>query len=296
MQGQRLHKTVKWLGEKSSFYREKLAAAGIEPETIREVRDVQKLPFTERGDLLRAPFDFLTLPMSTLLRLQRDSSASLLHMYTNGDIAQNVELMSRALVAAGVLRVSVVGLLGDLSRSCLLDLQYALEVLGTAVIPLGSDAVRAAELLDLIGADTVAGTEQSLQDFQVYLKRAGRNWQDWPLQRLVCLRQGGKAPAAALGDGLACYTIFASDFPGGAWMYSCGQGEGCHLAEDRFLAEIVDFDDGSVIEDTMRPGELVVTTLTAEAAPVLRLRTGERVCRLPGACACGRTLQRLARA
>ena len=109
LQLERLKKAVKWAAEKSAFYQQRFQAAGVCSEDIRELSDIRKLPFLTPLDLRQATaMDRLTMPMSSVLRvsyLKQVNSEHLL-LYSNGDIAHNVEMMARALVAGGVTKAS----------------------------------------------------------------------------------------------------------------------------------------------------------------------------------------------
>ena len=151
LQLERLQKAVKWAGEKSGFYRDVFAKVGVSAADIQALSDIRKLPFVTPLDLRsRDVYDRLTLPLSGVLRFsyQEQPAGEFLQLYTSGDVAHNVEMMLRGLVAAGVNRTSVVGVQGDLSDSRLLDVQYALEMLGAAVVPLGTDYRRWLHLMD----------------------------------------------------------------------------------------------------------------------------------------------------
>lgn len=297
LQLQRLQKTLKWACEKSSLYSGRLQEAGISAQTVQRLADIQRIPFTEKEELQQHAAEFLTLPMSAVMRISRSEAAGngVLHMYTNGDIGKNIEHMTRALAAAGIMRASIVGLLGDLSDSRLLDVQYAAELLGAAVVPLGCPSAKAAELLGGTGIDTLLADEQSLTEMGEFLAGRGKTAADYPLLRILCLRdelQEGSVPGEAFWNTAVLYPLYSPVLLGSLLLFSCGH-EGLHGAEDMYYMEIIEPDSGRVIEGDEEVGELVVTTLTAEAMPVLRLRTGQRVRRLLSPCACGRTQLRL---
>ena len=141
LQLQRLKKTIAWAYEKSGIYKRKFDAAGVTPDDLRTLDDISKFPFTTERELQEhSPHEFLTLPFSAISRISLwEHPTPIIRMYTARDIACNVEMMTRSLVAADITRASVVGVLGDLADSSLMDTQYALEVLGTTVVPLGTE-------------------------------------------------------------------------------------------------------------------------------------------------------------
>ncbi len=297
LQLQRLQKTLKWVCEKSSFYRGPLQEAGISPQTVQQLEDIQRLPFTEATLVQQKAKEVLTLPMSALMRISRNEAAEkcVLHMYTNGDIAKNIEFMTRALAAAGIMRASVVGLSGNLSDSRLLDVQYAAELLGATVVSLGPPSSKAVSLWESMGIDTLIADEQSIFTLNRILAEQEKTAIASPLLRILCLMdvlRDHSVTNQIFGRKLRVYPLLSPLLLGGLLLFSCGQ-DGLHGAEDMYYMEIVEPGSSRVIEGSDRAGELVVTTLAAEAMPVLRLRTGQCARRLPSPCACGRTQLRL---
>src|SRR5574344_1183516 len=149
LQMKRLLKTIDWAFSRSPFYREKFQTAGISPQDVASIADIPRLPFTCTKELQQASMhDFLTVPLSSVARVSLwEHPWPIIKAYTTQDIGHNVELMTRSLVAADITRASVVGILGDLADSGLADIQYALELVGAAVVPLSTDYDRAMKLL-----------------------------------------------------------------------------------------------------------------------------------------------------
>ena len=226
LQLERLRKVIAWAYDKSAFYQRTFQTHGVKPEDIQSLADVSKLPFLTRDELIGKEFELLTLPLSSIVRISR--VGCLKKFYTRGDIRNNVEMMIRALMAADILRGSVVGIVGDLSDSRLLDALYALESIG-ATVALNED----------FKAETVITLAEDTLTYKNF-----------------------KLPAP----------------PEGNLFYQCNFG--CHVHEDNFLAEIVS-------------GELVITTLTAQALPLIRYRTGRRAKKICEPCPCGRTFTRI---
>ena len=226
LQLERLRKIIAWTYDKSAFYQRTFQANAVKPEDIQSLADVSKLPLMTRDELVGNEFELLTLPLSSVVRISR--VGWLTRLCTRGDIRNNVEMMIRALMAANILRGSVVGIGGDLSDSRLLDVLYALESIGATVALNESHSV---ETVITLAEDTL-----TYKNF--------------------------KLPAP----------------PEGNLFYQCNFG--CHVHEDNFLAEIVS-------------GELVITTLTAQALPLIRYRTGRTAKKICEPCPCGRTFTRI---
>ena len=230
LQLERLKKIVAWAYEKSLFYQKSFRKHNVKPEDIQTLADVDKLPLLTKEDFRGNESDFLTLPLSSVLRVSQFDGVT--KFYTRGDIRNNVEMLIRSFMAANILRGSIVGIAGDLSDGRLLDALYALESIGATVV-FGKN----------FGVDmTVRITENFLtyKDFKLF------------------------APPEIGHAGLFC---------------SCEFGR--HVQEDNFLIETLD-------------GELVITTLTAQAMPLIRYRTGQAVKTIDVPCPCGRTFTRIA--
>lgn len=226
LQLERLKKIIAWAYEKSAHYQKTFQAHDVKPEDVQSLADISKLPFLTRDELFGNELEFLTLPLSSVLRISR--VGQLTRLCTRGDIRNNVEMMIRALMAADIFRGSVVGIGGDLSDSRLLDVLYALESIGATVALNESHSV---ETVITLAEDTL-----TYKNF--------------------------KLPAP----------------PEGNLFYQCGFG--CHVHEDNFLVEIVS-------------DELIITTLTAQALPLIRYRTGRTAKKICEPCPCGRSFIRL---
>ena len=302
LQLERLQKLVAWVAEKSFFYQEKFQAAGIRPGDIQSLEDVEKLPFLTLSELHQVEaMNLLTLPLSSILRFNyvQESSGELTKLYTNGDVAHNVEMMTRCLVAAGIHKASVVGLQGEMSDSRLLDIQYALEVVGATTVPLGMGYKHWLRLLEIVGIDTLISTPQLIMQLIIQLQAAGKNIVDYPISRILCLNlaniQNPLQQHIQERTHTKVFNLYAPPEIGAAGMlFQCSAHMGQHVQEDYFYTEIIEFSSGKPVQEDNRMGELVVTTLAAEAMPLIRYRTGQAVSRITDTCECGRTLMRIA--
>ena len=297
LQSERLKKTVRWAKDKSAFYRERLS--DISPEEITRPEDAGRLPFTTKADLVKtSPFDFLTMPMSGLLRItQRGGSEPVTKMYSPTDVANNVEMALRALRAAGVNRTSVVGVLGDTSGGALLDFQYAAEMLGALTIPLGENLRQDLEIIDLVGVDTLIAGQQHVMKLIVEVQTWGKEPSELTLQRVFCVYDAIQNPMKRhILDRLQVqvYGLYdAAELGTAGMLHACSTHVGAHVQEDMYLTEVVEFGAETPIKEAGRMGELVVSTLVAEAMPILRYRTGQAVMRILEPCACGSKRMRL---
>ncbi|WP_297963767.1 phenylacetate--CoA ligase family protein [uncultured Anaerovibrio sp.] len=295
-----LIKRVEWASEKSGYYQRAFEEAGVTPGDIKTLADIAKLPFMERSVLKETSiFDMLTLPLSGVLRISRQGDAeTFIKMYTSGDIARQLEMMTRVLVAYGINDTTVVGLLGEASDSRLMDVQYALEGMGASVMLMGSNMDNIVELMTSCHVDVLISDFRLVTQLIVKLQANGENAQDLYLPTIVCLEETLHNPMRAYLErrmNVNTNTVYNSPGFGCAGiMYQCPVDKGFHIQEDFFYPEIVEFGGSQVITEPHRVGELVLTSLSNEAMPIFRLRTGHAVLRLDGECKCGRTMMRVA--
>lgn len=302
LQWERLQRVVKWAYSKSHFYQQTFRSVGVTPEDIRELSDIRKLPFLTPVSLHRIDaLDMLTTPLSSVLRFNHmmEVTGEVTKLYTNGDIAHHVDMMTRCLVAADITNASVVGLQGDLSDSRILDIQYALEHVGATVVPFGSDYRHWLRLMEIVGMDTLISTPQLIMQLIIQLQASGKNIIDYPITKIICINptniQNPLQQHIQERTKTKVYNLYAPPEIGCAGMlYQCEEHSGQHVQEDFFYVEILKFDSAEPILEDDRMGELVVTTLAAEAMPLIRYRTGQAVRRMGDSCQCGRTLMRVA--
>ncbi len=297
-----LRQQVKWAGEKSSFYKERFAAAGVTWQDIETLDDIRKLPFLTISDLhqAQAAMDIVTLPLSGMLRYSHFQleADEITHLYTPGDVAADVEMMRRALVAAGVTRASTLGVMGDMADSRLLDVQYAAEQLGAMVIPFGTSEKQQLWYMEHVSIDVLIGTAQHIMQLIIHMQAMGHDIASCPLAKIICLNSNGiQNPLQShikTRTRTEVYSLYASAELGLAGvLYPCEAHSGQHVQEDFYYPEIISFQGNEPIEEADVMGELVVTTLQAEAMPMIRYRTGQAVSLSEDQCSCGRTLRRV---
>lgn len=294
LQGQKLSKAVRWAQEKTAFFHESLARQGVSYTDIETAEDIRKLPFLTFNQLHAVPMlDFSTMPLSSMLRLSalRGRKGALTRLYTNGDIAHDIELVTRCLVSAGLHRAAVAGWLGSGADSRLLDIQYGLEFVGAAVVPMGDDCSAWQPLLEGSHLDTLAGAPARIRELENVLAAGGEDLSAYPVNRLILLHDSAAsalAPLPKAWSSLKIYHLLAlPEFGTPGIFLPCEAGRlAFHVAEDLYLAEILKADGSEAAAG--ETGELVLTSLEAQAMQLLRLRTGLMVRKL-GACACGRT-------
>ena len=304
LQWERAEALLRRLGSSgSSFWEDKLAAVDV--DAVVAARDLSLLPFTAKPEMRDTyPFGMLAVPIQDTIRIHASSGTRgkpTVVAYTAADLAVFAEVNARAIACAGgtaddVLHVAY----GYGLFTGGLGVHYGGERLGATVVPAsgGNPGFQVQMLADL-GASGLACTPS----FAMLL--AERAAADGLADR-IRLRYGvfGAEPWSeafrtkleeAWGGIDACDIYGLSEVMGPGVAMECREGKGAlHVFDDHFLPEIVDPDSGDPVEPG-RLGELVLTTLTKEALPVIRYRTGDITTFVDEPCPCGRTFARIAR-
>lgn len=299
LQTGRLRKTIKWAYEKSPFYRDKMNDASLTEKSIETLKDLEKLPFTIKEDLIeQSPFGFLTGPLSSTIRMRMiGAKKPITRAYTSGDVGRNVEMMARCLVAGGVNMSTVLEVMDNYASPDALSIQYAGELLGATVIPSEVDNIeRGLETVEKLGVNMIASNIQKLLQRLVASQALAH---DVKLSRLSALFSYNNTVKNNIEEHLMSrfnaniFNLYAPpEFAYAGIAFECAEKDGLHLQEDYFYPEVISVENQEVLEDG-RVGELVLTSLALEAMPILRYRTGQIVSLDRRACACGRTLVRL---
>jgi phenylacetate-CoA ligase len=302
LQLRRLQTTVAWVHERVPYYRRRLDDLGLRPRDIRSLDDVRRLPFTDK-DALRDtyPFGMFAVDLEQVVRVHSSSGTTgkpIVVGYTRGDLATWTECTARVSAAAGITqkdRVQMAFLYGMFTGGW--GMHYGIERIGATVIPAGSgNTERHIMMMQDFGTTALVGTPS----YALYLAEVGEKM-GIDLAALP-LRVGlfGGEPS---GEGMRAEIerrlgIRATDNYGLSEVMGPGvSGEcecqcGLHLQEDHFVCEIVDPVTGEPVPDGQE-GELVITTITKEAFPVLRYRTHDLTAINQVPCTCGRTLARM---
>ncbi|HOA60910.1 MAG: phenylacetate--CoA ligase [Verrucomicrobia bacterium] len=305
LQLRQLQDTVRRCSEHVAFYRQKCAEAGVRPEQIRTLEDVHRLPFTTSADLrAQYPDGLVAVDRQYLARLHTSSGTTgkpKAIFFSRGDVDRAAELIARCLLMTGVRR-------GDVLQNMMtyglftgaLVMHYGAEKVGLLVIPAGpGNSERQLLLMRDFSTTVFHATPSYALYFADFLERKGVD-----PRRDLALRKAyvGAEPHTeetrakieqALGiDAYNSYGLSEMNGPGVA--FECEQKRGMHLWEDHFLMEIIDPVSGTPQPEGER-GELVLTSLTREAMPLLRYRTRDITSIIPEPCACGRTHRRIER-
>ena len=287
------------------FYRKAFEENGVTPADIRTLEDIQRLPFTEKQDLRDSyPYQMFAVPKETIVRLHASSGTTgkaTVVGYTRRDVDNWAELMARCLAAAGLTsRDFIHNAYGYGLFTGGLGVHYGAEALGATVIPMsGGGTKRQIQLLRDFGATGLTCTPS----YALFLHDAGMemgvNIRDLPLHTGVFgAEPWTDAMRATIEErlGIKAMNIYGlSEIMGPGVAQECLEAQsGMHLFEDHFLPEIIDPHTGEVLP-VGATGELVLTTLTKEAIPLIRYRTRDITSLDYTPCACGRTHVRLTR-
>jgi phenylacetate-coenzyme A ligase PaaK-like adenylate-forming protein len=305
LQTERLRALVTRLLDSSSLYQERLGVAGVERGETVGLDNLRSLPFTTKRDLWdRYPWGMLTIPREQVIRVHGSSGTGgrpTLVGYSRGDLAIWAEVCARSLGCAGATPGTVVHVAyGYGLFTGGLGLHGGAELMGCTIVPASSgQSARQVVLLRDLGAEVLCCTpsyaarlgevlvEEGVDLGELRLRAGVLGAEPWTEAMRVKIEGllGLKALdiyglSEIIGPGVACECLEAQN--------------GLHVNDDHFLAEVVDPANGEPLPPGAL-GELVFTTLTREATPVLRYRTGDIASLDPSPCPCGRTLPRMSK-
>jgi phenylacetate-CoA ligase len=275
---------------------------GLSPASLESLEDLAALPFTVKADLRDTyPFGLFASPMEDVVRLHASSGTTgkpIVVAYTQSDLAVWSEVMVRTLAACGLHRGDVVqNAYGYGLFTGGLGAHYGAEALGAMVIPIsGGNTERQLMVMRDFGVTALCCTPSY---FLHLLERARET--KGGLGRLRVGVFGAEPWSDAMRarieaeSGIAAYDIYGlSEIIGPGVGSECSRQEGLHLFEDHFYPEVIDPATGEVLPEGTE-GELVLTTLSKRAMPMIRYRTRDVTAILPEPCGCGRTLRRIRR-
>jgi phenylacetate-CoA ligase len=284
-------------------YRRKMDAAGVKPDDIKTLADLAKLPFTVKDDLRdNYPFGLFTVPLDEIVRVHASSGTTgkpTVVGYTANDIKTWSNVMARALCCAGATK-------GDMVHNAYgyglftggLGAHYGIERLGATVIPVsGGNSKRQINIMKDFGSTVLLSTPS----YALNLAEAMDTMNVDP--KSLSLRVGifGAEPWSEnmREEVERKLNLKATDIYGLSEVMGPGVAQEClhttrgmHIFEDHFLPEIIDPETGEVLPPGEK-GELVFTTLTKEAFPIIRYRTKDISRLFYEPCECGRTLVRM---
>jgi phenylacetate-CoA ligase len=300
----RLKKVVKHAYDNVPHYKTAFDKAGVKPEDIKDLADIAKFPFTVKTDLRdNYPFKLFAVPREKVVRIHASSGTTgkpTVVGYTPADINNWADLMARSMMGAGARP-------GDIIHNAYgyglftggLGAHYGAERLGASVVPMsGGNTEKQIALIMDFGARVLCATPSYALNIAEVAEKEGVDLRKSNLKVGVFGAEPWSEQMRAELDerlGIKAVDIYGlSEIMGPGVGAECQERAGLHGWEDHFLFEIVD-------PDTMQPvpfgqsGELVITTLTKEALPMIRYRTRDITKLTDEKCACGRTHARILR-
>ena len=303
-QDERLVKQVKHVWDNVPYYRAKMEAKGVCPDDIKGVADLHKLPFVTKADLRDAyPYGLMGKPLNECVRIHSTSGTTgkrVVAFYTQHDIDLWEDCCARALMAAGATNEDV----------CQVAYGYGLftggaglhggsHKVGCLTIPISSgNTDRQVGFIKDLSTTILCCTPSYAAYLGESMKELGMGPDDIPLKAGIF---GAEAWSEEMRQdiqktlGIKAYDIYGlTELSGPGVAFECSAQNGMHVNEDHFIAEIIDPETGEVLPEGSK-GELVFTSITKEAFPLLRYRTRD-ICQLNyEPCSCGRTHVRMAK-
>ena len=299
LQIKRLQQVLQRVYHTVGHYKKSLDAARVKPDDIKTLTDLHKLPFITRQDLQNNyPFGLFAVPMSSVVRLHASSGTSgrsTVFGYTKRDVETWSELMARSLVAAGLTKNDIIhNAFGYGLFTGGLGLHFGAEKIGASVIPMsGGNSKRQIMILQDFGPTAICCTPS----YALHLAEQGAALGvDMKALKLRVGIFGAEPWNKAMCDeiekiyGITALDIFGlSEVMGPGIAMECLEGRnGMHIFEDHFLVETINPQTGEVLPEGAE-GELVFTTLTKEAFPLVRYRSGDISRLITEPCRCGRS-------
>ena len=301
----RLKATVCRVYDNVPAYRRKMDEAGVKPEDIQTLKDLQKLPFTTKQDMRdNYPYGLFAVPLKSLRRIHASSGTTgkpTVVGYTDHDLEVWRECVARLAVAAG-------GREDDIAQICFgygmftgaLGLHYGLEKVGAAIVPssTGNTEKQLMYMKDFGTTLLVATPSYAMRIAEVAREIGIDPAKDLKVKTLVL---GSELMTEAMRkelhkawgeDAKITQNYGMSELMGPGVSGECQELTGMHINEDHFIAEVIDPRTGEVLPAGEK-GELVVTCITKEALPLIRYRTRDITRLMYEPCRCGRTTARM---
>lgn len=305
LQLKRLRSMVAHVHANVPFYRQTLDRAGIGPESIRSLDDLQSLPFTTKQDMRDSyPYGLFAAPMDEIVRIHASSGTTgkpTVVGYTQKDIETWTELMARSFVAAGAHK-------GDIIHNAYgyglftggLGAHYGAERLGASVIPIsGGNTKRQIMIMQDFGSTVLTCTPSYSLFMAEEAKIEGIDFKNLKLRvGIFGAEPWSEAMRGEIEEklNLAAIDIYGlSEIMGPGVAIECIEAKkGLHIWEDHFIPEIIKPETGQRVAEGEK-GELVITTITKQGIPLIRYRTRDITSVSYEPCICGRTHARIAR-
>lgn len=303
LQSERLVKLVRYVYDRSPFYKKRFDDHGVKPSDITSIEDLFKLPFTYKKDLRETyPTGMFCVKNTELLRFHASSGTTgkpTVVGYTKNDVDNWAESLARGLTSIGLGQEDIIQVsYGYGLFTGGLGLHYGSEKVGATTLPVSSgNTERQLSLMEDLGVTAICCTPSYFSYLIEAAEKEGRNLKETKLRAgIFGAEPWSESLRARIQErsGIKAYDVFGTSELSGPLFIECEAQEGMHVWGDMFIFEILD-------PETLQPakegeiGELVVTTLLKEALPLIRYRVGDLASVSSKVCKCGRTHPRLMR-
>jgi len=302
VQLERLQSTLNRVHKNVSFYKKQFDELGIQPGAVASVEEITRFPFTSREDLSNNyPYGMFAVPLRDIVRISSSAGTTARPVvvgYTRNDLKLRNTITSRFLTAGGVVDTDVVQICLNPALSSLgRVLKEGAENIGASVMPMSHISTSKQLMVMQDYRTSVLLTTPSYAMHVLHVMEAlGMDADSLALKAILTVGEPliqdtrDKLESGFNVQVMAGYG--PADLMGPAVAYECEKKNGLHISEDHFLLEIVDPDTGTPCAPG-QVGEVVLTTLTVRAFPLIRFRTGDLASIFRDPCTCGRTLLRM---
>ncbi|MCL2330537.1 MAG: phenylacetate--CoA ligase [Phycisphaerae bacterium] len=304
LQFRRLQAVVQRTYDHVELFRNRMQACGMTPSDLRDLSDIRKLPFTVKNDLRDTyPFGLFASPMQEVVRLHSSSGTTgkpIVVAYTREDLNVWANVMMRSFAGCGLHR-------GDIIQNSYgyglftggLGAHYGAEALGATVIPIsGGNSERQLMVMKDFGVTAVCCTPSYFLHLIEYATENNICMKDLPIRAGIFGAEPWTEPMRQriqAESGIKAFDIYGlTEIIGPGVGCECVAQDGLHIFEDHFYPEIIDLQTQEPCPDGVE-GELVLTTLSKKAMPIIRYRTRDITSLKTQACSCGRTIRRIHR-
>jgi len=302
LQLERLQSTLNRAYRNVPFHKKRIKDMGMDISEVNGLSDLARLPFMERHHISdNYPYDLFAVPLRDIVRIHTAPGTTrkpTVSGYTPQDLSVWQNILRRALLASNIsphdiLQITLNPGLANWGR----DYKSGAEAIEASVIPHTPMSVekKAMVLMDY-RTSVLITTPASAMQLADYVRKEEINTTAMALKTLILVGEAIDSETRRLLEeqlGVTVWTHYGlSEVPGPAIAFECETHEGLHVNEDHFLPEIVDPVSGMVLPED-RFGELVLTTLTTRAFPLIRFKTGDRARIFRATCSCGRQLRRI---
>lgn len=302
IQNERFVKMIERMYFNVPFYRKKLQEIGIEPGDIKGIDQLKDLPFTKKTDLRdNYPFGLFTVPQSEIVRLHASSGTTgnpTVVGYTRSDIGTWSEVVARSLSMAGVTKNDIIQIAyGYGLFTGGLGVHYGAEKVGASVVPIsGGNTKKQLQIMQDFGSTVIACTPSYAAFLGESIEKGNIDRSKIKLKAGIFGAEPWTKELRTQIEGLLNIKAFdiygLTEIIGPGVSMECEHQNGMHVFEDHFIPEIIDPETLEVLPYG-ELGELVFTTITKEAMPLLRYRTRDLTRLHQEKCACGRTIVRM---